>query len=193
MKLFSYLYQQMISWSQRRAAPYFLAGVAFSESSFFPIPPDIMLVSMGLANRKQLWQYACITTLSSVIGGVFGYLLGHLFIDTLLPIIQSHGYSAQYTQVVAWFKQWGVWVVFVAGFSPIPYKVFTLGAGAMSMPFAPFFLASLLSRGLRFYLVALLLYFFGEKMDKNLRYYIDVIGWSVLIIFVMVYLIMLAY
>lgn len=191
MKLFSYLYMRMLAWSKHQFAPYILAGVAFSESSFFPIPPDVMLVSMGLANQKNLWRLALITTVSSVLGGVFGYLIGTFFIDALIPFIQSHGYYQQYQHIVSWFNHWGVWVVFLAGFSPIPYKLFTIGAGALSMPFIPFCLASFISRGLRFYLVAGLLIVCGEKIDKHLRRTIDLIGWSAVTIFVIVYLFML--
>lgn len=188
MKVFSYLYQKMILWSRHQAAPYFLAGVAFSESSFFPIPPDVMLISMGLAKKENLWRYALITTVFSVIGGIFGYILGSLFIDMIMPLLKNYGYLDQYQQIHTWFDRWGIWVVFLAGFSPIPYKLFTLSAGALAMPFLPFCLVSLISRGLRFYLVATVLHYFGEKIDKQLRYYVDIIGWSAVLIFVIVYL-----
>jgi len=189
MKIFSYLYALVIEWSKHRYAPYCLAGVAFTESAFFPIPPDVMLISMGLASPKRVGYYALLTTVCSVIGGLFGYLIGLTLIDMILPYIESLGYLPQYLKIVGWFKEWGVSVVFLAGFSPIPYKLFTISAGALHMALLPFLVVSLVSRGLRFYLVAWLLKVNGEGLDKKLRLYIDYIGWLLVLIFVIVYLV----
>lgn len=179
MKLFSYLYQRMLTWSGHRHARYYLAAVAFAESSFFPIPPDIMLITMGLAKPKNAWQYALITTIFSVLGGCFGYLLGFFGIAIIEPFLLSSSYALSYEHVREWFNHWGLWIVFVAGFSPIPYKLFTITAGIMQMLFLPFVFISFLARGARFFLVSGLLVLFGERLESHLRRWIDWIGWSV--------------
>jgi lipoprotein NlpD len=178
MTLFSYLYRRMLAWSAHRHARYYLAAVAFAESSFFPIPPDVMLISMGLAKPKNTWQYASIATTFSVLGGCFGYLLGFFGMAIIEPYILSSSYALSYAHVREWFTEWGIWIIFVAGFSPIPYKIFTVTAGIMHMLFWPFALASLIGRGARFFLVAALLILFGERLDIHLRRWIDWIGWS---------------
>src|SRR3990167_8629612 len=123
MKIFSYLYHQMLLWSGHQHAKYYLSAVAFAESSFFPIPPDIMLISMGLAKPKNAWHYALITTIFSVLGGCFGYLIGFLGMALIEPYLLASSYAASYFQIQTWFNQWGVWIIFIAGFSPIPYKL----------------------------------------------------------------------
>jgi membrane protein YqaA with SNARE-associated domain len=188
MKFFSKLYQKTLQWAGHRHAPYYLAGVSFAESSFFPIPPDVMLVSMGLAHPKKTWNNASIATIASILGGVFGYLIGYYFLHLVMPFIHSMGYFSQYTKALAWFNQWGVWVVFLAAFSPIPYKLFTISAGALAMPVLPFVIASTVGRGLRFFIVSFFLFFFGESIDNHLKKYIDILGWSIVSIFVIVYL-----
>ncbi|WP_025386013.1 YqaA family protein [Legionella oakridgensis] len=187
MKLFSLLYDKTLRWSGHRHAPYYLAGVSFAESSFFPIPPDVMLISMGLAAPKRAWYYALITTFFSVLGGILGYLIGMYAMELLEPYLASSSYMSSFNQVAHWFKQHGVWVVILAGFTPFPYKVFTIAAGAMQMAFLPFVLGSIIGRGLRFFLVSAILYFAGARIETRLRHYIDVIGWSTIVIFVMVY------
>ena len=187
MKLFSYLYTHMLAWSGHRHAPYYLAGLAFAESSFFPIPPDIMLISMGLAKPKNAWHYALITTIFSVLGGCFGYLLGFFGMALIEPYISSSVYAPTYEHVREWFQEWGVWVILLAGFSPIPYKIFTVTAGMMHMLFWPFFLASLIARGARFFLVSTLLVLFGEQIERHLRRWIEWIGWMLVSIALTVY------
>ncbi len=189
MKLFSYLYNLTIRWSKHKNAPYFLAGVSFAESSFFPVPPDFMLISMGLAKPEKSWRYAFITTLFSVIGGILGYIIGVFAFELIHHVLIQAGYMSAYNQVVGWFNQYGIWIIFLAGFSPIPYKIFTIAAGALSMSFIPFLLASIVGRGMRFYLVSLILHRYGAALHQNLRKYIDGIGWSILFIFGMVFLI----
>jgi len=187
MKIFSYLYDKTISWAGHRHAQYYLAGVSFAESSFFPIPPDVMLISMGLAIPKRSWHYAFIATLFSVIGGVLGYIIGYFGMALIYPYLASSSYAAGYHQVANWFDQSGVWVVILAGFTPLPYKLFTITAGAMHMALLPFIVGSIIGRGMRFFLVSTLLYFAGDRIQAHMRRYVDVIGWSMIIIFVIVY------
>lgn len=182
MKLFSPLYQRALAWSRHPHAPRYLAALSFAESSFFPVPPDVMLAPMALANPLRWWRLALLTTLASVIGGLAGYLIGYFAIDTIMPWLQESRYWPAYQTTVEWFARWGVWAIFVAGFSPIPYKVFTIAAGALSMSLLPFALASLIGRGLRFFLVAGLMAWGGARMEAVLHRYIDRLGWAVVIV-----------
>jgi membrane protein YqaA with SNARE-associated domain len=186
LKLFSYLYDRTIFWSGHRHARYFLAGVSFAESSFFPIPPDVMLISMGLASPRNSWRNAFIATVFSVLGGLFGYLLGMYFMELIQPYLLSSSYAGSYHRIVHWFEHSGVGVVILAGFTPFPYKIFTITAGAMNMAILPFIIGSIIGRGLRFYLVASLLYFFGNRIEDRIRKYVDVLGWSLLAIIILV-------
>ena len=177
MKLFSPLYRLAMTWARHPKAPWYLAGMSFAESSFFPVPPDVMLAPMSLANPSRAWYFALLTTLTSVAGGVFGYLIGYFAIDAILPWLQGSSYWPAYQTAVDWFARWGFWAVFIAGFSPIPYKVFTIAAGALSMALLPFILASLVGRGLRFFLVAGLMAWGGARMEAALHRYVDRLGW----------------
>lgn len=188
LKCFSFLYDKTIQWSSHRHAPYYLAGVSFAESSFFPIPPDVMLVSMGLAFPRRSWQYAFIATLFSVMGGILGYLIGLYAMEFVEPYILASSYALKYRQIEHWFALHGVWMVILAGFTPFPYKLFTITAGAMQMAFFPFIVGSIIGRGMRFFLVSTLLYFAGERLQIRLRQSIDFLGWLMLLIVVIVYL-----
>jgi len=178
MKIFSPLYRRTMQWSRHPKAPWFLGVLSFTESSFFPIPPDVMLAPMCLANPKHAWWYAFLTTITSVLGGLFGYFIGLYAFTWIEPFLRDSHYWASYQTAVAWFEAWGFWAVFIAGFSPIPYKVFTIAAGAMSMAMAPFLLASAIGRGMRFFLVAGLMAWGGEKMEAALHKYVDRLGWA---------------
>ena len=178
MRLFSSLYQRAMQWSRHRHAPWYLGGLSFAESSFFPIPPDVMLAPLSLANPSRAWRFALITTLASVAGGLFGYLIGHYAFDMIEPWLRTTKYWASYEIAVDWFGRWGFWAVFLAGFSPIPYKVFTIAAGALSMALLPFTLASLVGRGARFFLVAGLMAWGGARMEAVLHRYVDRLGWA---------------
>jgi membrane protein YqaA with SNARE-associated domain len=184
MKLFAPLYNKILKLSAHKHAPKYLASLSFAESSFFPIMPDIMLIPMVLSKPLN-WRYlALITTISSVLGGILGYALGYWFIDSMQPYIVQLNYQGHFELAKQWFAEWGVWVVFVAGFSPIPYKIFTVTAGALSMLFWPFVLASLIGRGMRFFLVAGLVAYFGEKIEPFVLQYIERLGWAVVAILV---------
>lgn len=178
MKLFSALYSRVLSWSRHPKAPWYLGGLSFIESSFFPIPPDVMLAPMSMAQPRRAWWFALITTVTSVLGGLLGYAIGHFALDALLPWLQDSRYWPAYQASMVWFEEWGVWAVFIAGFSPIPYKVFTIAAGALSMALLPFTLASVIGRGARFFLVAGLMAWGGARMEAMLHRTIDWIGWA---------------
>ncbi len=178
MKLFSPLYVRVMTWSRHPRAPWYLGGLSFAESSFFPVPPDVMLAPMCLANPHRAWSFALLTTLTSVAGGLFGYVIGYFALDAVMPWLRESRYWPAYQTAVDWFGEWGFWAVFVAGFSPIPYKVFTIAAGALSMALAPFVLASIVGRGLRFYLVAGLMAWGGARMEAVLHRYVDRLGWA---------------
>ncbi len=188
MKLFTGMYDWVMTKVQHRHAPRFLAALSFSESVFFPIPPDVMLAPMALAKGHKAWRYAMITTLASIIGGALGYCLGALLFDpVVVPLIEKFGYQDKFSMVEQWFENYGVWVVFIAGFSPIPYKVFTISAGLLSMAFWPFMLASAVGRGMRFYLVAGLMLWGGKPMEQKLRQYVEVLGWLVVVAAIALY------
>lgn len=181
MKLFSALYTRVMRWSAHPRADRYLATLSFAESSFFPIPPDVMLAPMALARRDRAWYYALLTTLASVAGGAAGYLIGYFAFELVEPLIREAGYWERYERARVWFDEWGFWAIFLAGFSPIPYKLFTISAGVIAMNFPLFVLASFIGRGARFFLVAGLMVWGGEPMERNLRLYIDRIGWVVIL------------
>ncbi|HET8700073.1 MAG TPA: YqaA family protein [Nitrococcus sp.] len=173
--LFSRLYEATRRGAGHPRAPWLLAVLSFAESSFFPVPPDVMLAPMVLVQPRRALHFALLTTVASVIGGLFGYALGFFALELIRPWL--HGDWQNYLTVRSWFERWGFWVIIVAGFSPIPYKMFTIAAGAMHAAVIPFVLASLLGRGGRFFLVAILVAWGGDKVEPWLRTYMDRIGW----------------
>jgi membrane protein YqaA with SNARE-associated domain len=187
MQLFASLYEKVLTWSAHKHASRYLALMSFAESSFFPVPPDVMLAPMVLAKPASGWRYALITSVFSVLGGIAGYLIGLYAFDLVSPLIKEIGYWQNYLTIKEWFVEWGFWAVFLAGFSPIPYKIFTIGAGAVSLTFFPFLIASIISRSARFFIVAAVIIIGGEKMEKGIKKYIDLIGWFLIALF-LVYL-----
>lgn len=177
MRLFSSLYGRAMQWARHPHAPWYLGGLSFAESSFFPVPPDVMLAPMSLAQPRRAWEFALLTTVTSVLGGVFGYLIGLFAFDLVEPLLQDAGYYPRYLQAKSWFDEWGFWAILLAGFSPIPYKVFTITAGVITMAFLPFVLASVVGRGARFFLVAGLMSWGGAGMEQRLHGWVDIIGW----------------
>jgi len=186
--VFAKLYEKSIRWAGHRHAPWGLAGLSFAESSFFPIPPDVMLAPMVLAKRQRAWWFAFITTVASVLGGVFGYAIGMFSFEMIEGWLQGNQrYWDGYMLAQQWFDEWGVWAVLLAGFSPIPYKVFTISAGVISMSFLPFVIASLVGRGARFFLVAGLIVLGGDRMEGTIRRHIDLVGWGMVLLVVAAY------
>jgi len=188
MAIFTALYDRCMGLARHRHASRYLAGLSFAESSFFPVPPDVMLAPMSMARPDRAMGFAAIATLASVIGGLFGYLIGYFAFDLAEPWIHRAGYWEQYLRVRVWFDAWGFWAILIAGFSPIPYKVFTIAAGTLSMHLPLFIAGSLLGRGGRFFLVAGLLAWGGPRMETTLRTYVERIGWALVVIAGVAYL-----
>jgi membrane protein YqaA with SNARE-associated domain len=185
--MFQRLYDRVITLSAHRRAPSILATLSFAESSVFPIPPDVMLIPMCLSRPEKSWFYATLCTLFSVLGGIGGYLIGKLAFGWIEPWLMESSYEGVFTQAVAAFETWGFWYILVAGFTPIPYKVFTISAGVVGMPWLAFIAGSLVGRGGRFYLVGGLLKFGGKTFADRLRKYVDVIGWLMILLAVIVF------
>jgi membrane protein YqaA with SNARE-associated domain len=179
VKLFSYLYDKSLAWARHPKAPLYLGGMSFAESSFFPIPPDVMLMPMALAKPQKAYYYAWITTVFSLLGGLLGYAIGYWLLDLVWPLITQLGYEAKYQQIVHFFDIYGIWIVLAAGFSPIPYKLFTVTAGATNMALFPFVIASFFGRGARFFLVAWIMKVGGERYEPKIRQWVDALGWLV--------------
>lgn len=174
-----------------RHAPIYLSLNSFVESIFWPVPVDVMLAPMALSKPKRAWYYASLATVFSVLGAGFGYLLGYALWDPVVqPFIATMGYEGKIDVARHWFEEWGIWVIFIASFTPIPYKVFTVTAGLLHMLFLPFVLVSLVGRGLRFFLVAGLMVWGGVRMEAKLIRYIDILGWLCIIAAVAAYLIL---
>lgn len=189
MKIFSALYEWTLKWAEHKFAPRILAILTFAESVFFPIPPDVLLAPMVLAQRDKAWHFATITTVASVLGGMVGYGLGYLMFEPWIqPLITEFGYQARFDKAMLWFSEWGVWVVFIAGFSPIPYKLFTVSAGFLNMAFLPFLLASSIGRGMRFFLVAGVIRWGGAPMEQKIKQWVDVLGWLVVSAIIIAYI-----
>ncbi len=182
MALFGPLYDRVLAWSGHRHAERYLGGLSFAESSFFPIPPDVMLAPMCLAQPQRAWRYALVTTLTSVLGGLAGYAIGFFALELIEPLLLQWGYGDGYERARNWFDEWGVAAVLIAGFSPVPYKLFTITAGAAAMSLPGFALASFVGRGARFFLVAGLIRYGGPRYAASLRKHIDTIGWVVIVL-----------
>ncbi len=186
-RLFSRLFDRVLVWSRHPRATWYLGALSFAESSFFPVPPDVLLAPMVLARPQQAWRLAAVTTVTSVVGGLAGFAIGMLAMSAVTPLLVQFGYMDEFQRAQQWFVEWGFWAILAAGFSPIPYKVFTIAAGAMSMSLFPFTAASLVGRGARFFMVAALVAWGGSRFEQNLRRHIDTIGWVVVVIIVIAY------
>ena len=161
------LYDWTMETAAQKNAVWVLAAVAFVESSVFPIPPDVLLIPMVLAARNSAWRYAAICTIASVLGGMLGYAIGSgLYEGVGRPILDFYGYGAKFSEFTARYNEYGGWIVFIAGVTPFPYKVITIASGVTDLNFATFTTASVLARGLRFFVVAALLYWIGQPIRE---------------------------
>lgn len=184
--MFQALYDRVLMWSRHRHARRYLFALSLTEATVFPVPPDVMLAPMVLADRQAAWHLALLTTVASVLGGLIGYLIGFLAIEAVLPLIERVGYMEAYEAAVEAFERFGVWFVILAGFSPIPFKVITIAAGALGMPIVGFVVGALIGRSARFYLVAGFVYAGGERAADNLREWVNLIGWLSVVLAVIV-------
>lgn len=196
--MFNTLYKKCLNLASHRSSKYYLALVSFIESSFFPIPPDVMVVPMVISKKKDFIKIFLITTLFSVMGGMLGYLIGAFFFDFGAQIMNFYGYEGKLSDIKEslinsdGFYAW-LGILFLAGFTPLPYKVFTIASGLIGFNFFIFFLISLLSRGLRFFIVSYLSYKFGDLfskfMNENGSKWFTIAGIFIFIIGLLIYLI----
>lgn len=176
------MYDWAVAQAQTRHAVWTLAIVSFLESSVFPIPPDAMLVPMCLAERRKAFLFAFVCTIASVVGGMAGYAIGYFLIESLGNwIIHLYGYDDALHQFQQTVQEYGVWFVLIKGLTPIPYKLVTIGAGAGGMAILPFFLASAVTRGVRFFAEAALLWYFGPPVKAFIEKHLTVVSWAFLI------------
>ncbi|MCT8549373.1 DedA family protein [Glaesserella parasuis] len=190
MKLFGTIYDKTMEWSKHRFAAGWLSFVSFIEAIFFPIPPDVMLIPMSMSKPQMATRYAIYATVSSIIGGIIGYCVGYFASDWVQEVVANWGMQANFDRAMSWFEIWGIMLIFLAaGFSPVPFKVFTLCAGVLQMSFLPFILTASISRFIRFLLVAKLSAWGGEKYADKIRRSIELIGWGTVSIAVAAYVI----
>ena len=195
--MFQTLYKKCLELAAHKSSNFYLGLVSFIESSFFPIPPDAMIIPMVIAKKKEYLKIFLIASIFSVLGGIFGYLIGYLFFDLAMYVIEFYGYQdkvenlkltmSQGSGFLAWLS-----ILFLAGFTPLPYKAFTISSGLIAFNFPVFIIVSLISRGLRFFIVAYLSYKFGELfteyMEKHGSKWFTIIGIIIVIIFIIIYL-----
>ncbi|WP_424362338.1 YqaA family protein [Methylocystis parvus] len=175
------LYDWTMSLASSKHAPFALGAIAFAESSFFPVPPDVILVPMTLAEPKKAWYFAAICTIASVAGGALGYAFGALFYDTIgLWLINLYGYAEKMDALRAFYAQWGALFILVKGFTPIPYKLVTIVSGLLAYNFPLFIALSFITRGARFFLLAAAINHFGDsirvKLEQHFGLFIGSLG-----------------
>ena len=195
--MFQTLYKKCLELAAHKSSNFYLGLVSFIESSFFPIPPDAMIIPMVIAKKKEYLKIFLIASIFSVLGGIFGYLMGYLFLDLAMYLIEFYGYQdkvenlklsmSQGSGLLAWLS-----ILFLAGFTPLPYKAFTISSGLIAFNLPIFIIVSLISRSLRFFIVAYLSYRFGELftdyMEKHGSKWFTIIGIIIVIIFIIIYL-----
>ena len=195
--MFQRLYKKCLELAAHKSSNFYLGLVSFIESSFFPIPPDVMIVPMVIAKKKEYIKICLIASIFSVLGGIFGYLIGYLFFDMAMYVIEFYGYQTKVENIklnmtkgtgfLAWLS-----ILFLAGFTPLPYKAFTISSGLIAFNLPIFIIVSLISRGLRFFIVAYLSYKFGELftqyMERHGSKWFTIIGIIIVIIFIIIYL-----
>ena len=185
MRPFYTLYNKILEWSSSRFAIFWLSLISFLESSILPYPiQDFLLASMSLKNRSKAFYFAAICTIASVLGGIAGYYIGVYAIVKIGPILANLGYESKIELLKSYFETWDIWFILVAGFSPIPYKLFTITAGILGMSIFPFIALSLISRGARYFLISYLVRKFGKRADAWLNKYIDRLGYVLIVIVV---------
>ena len=186
MRPFYTLYNKILEWSSSRFAIFWLSLISFLESSILPYPiQDFLLASMSLKNRSKAFYFAAICTIASVLGGIAGYYIGVYAIVQIGPILANLGYESKIELLKSYFITYDIWIILIAGFSPMPYKLFTITAGIVGMSIIPFIAFSLISRGARYLLIAFLVRKFGKRCDAWLNKYIDRLGYALIVIVVL--------
>ena len=197
--MFKTLYKKCLSLAAHKSSNFFLGVVSFVESSFFPIPPDVMIIPMVIAKKKNYLKIFLIASIFSVLGGIFGYMIGAIFLDTAMNIIEFYGYEKKVVSIknnlsqgegfFAWLS-----ILFLAGFTPLPYKAFTIASGLIGFNILVFMIVSLISRGLRFFLISYLSYKFGdlfsEFMEKHGSKWFTILGLLIILIFFIILIIL---
>jgi membrane protein YqaA with SNARE-associated domain len=185
MKVFGPMYERALAWSKHPRAPAFLAGLSFAEAVVFPIPPEVMLAPMSLSQPKRSFWFATLSLLGSLAGAVVGYLLGHYAYELIRPLFESLGWidridaQVMYLREVAAQSPWkAFWILVIAGFTPIPLKIFTWAAGIVGVPMLPFLASMAVGRGKRVYLIAAAIRMGGERAERALHRYIEPVGWG---------------
>lgn len=179
------IYDRVMLLAEGPQAEKWLALVSFTESSFFPIPPDAMIVPMVLARPERAWRIAFICTVASVVGGFFGYAIGYFLFETIgRPIVDLYGYQAAFDKFQHQFQEWGLWIILIKGMTPIPYKIVTIASGVAHFDLLVFAAASLLTRAARFFLVAALLKIFGPPLRTFIERYLTLVTTALLLLIV---------
>ncbi len=179
------LYDWVLHWADTPYAAPALFLLAFSESSFFPVPPDVLLIALVMGARRRWFQYALLCTIASILGGLAGYGIGYWLMDTVgQRIIAFYHAQEYYRQVMEWYSRYDYWIVFIAALTPIPYKVFTIASGAFHMNIPGFMVISMLGRGMRFFLVAGLLFWFGPPIQRFIDRYFNLLSFLFVILLI---------
>ena len=186
MKIFEPIYRKTLEWAAHPKAEKILGVVSFAESSFFPIPVDVMLAPMSLADRSKAWRYALIATVTSVLGAIFGYLIGAFLFESIgQQVVTTMHWVEKFELVKQGFADYGVWIILIASFTPFPYKIVTISSGVFGIALLPFIFLSIVGRGARFYLVCGLVRFFGTSIEGVLDKWVERIGWGVFVLLIL--------
>ena len=184
MKIFQPLFERAIVWARHKNAPALLTFLSFIEAIFFPVPPELMLAPMCVAQPRRGFYFASLSLIGSMAGMFIGYAIGYYAIEMAMPFIEKMGYAAQFDSIKQEAAANGFWLLLIAGFTPGPFKIFTLASGAVGMPLLPFFFGGAIGRGKRVFLVAGAIRLGGEKAEATLRRHIEPVGWGACVLLV---------
>ena len=184
MKIFQPLFERAIVWARHKNAPALLTFLSFIEAIFFPVPPELMLAPMCVAQPRRGFYFASLSLLGSMAGMFIGYAIGFYAIELAMPFIEKMGYAAQFDSIKQEAAANGFWLLLIAGFTPVPFKIFTLASGAVGMPLLPFFFGGAIGRGKRVFLVAGAIRLGGEKAEATLRRHIEPVGWGACVLLI---------
>jgi len=184
MKIFQPLFERAIVWARHKNAPALLTFLSFIEAIFFPVPPELMLAPMCVAQPRRGFYFATLSLIGSMAGMFIGYAIGYYAIEMAMPFIEKMGYAAQFDSIKQEAAANGFWLLLIAGFTPVPFKIFTLASGAVGMPLLPFFFGGAVGRGKRVFLVAGAIRLGGEKAEATLRRHIEPVGWGACVLLV---------